>query len=146
MIEPPHRTSRAAALLLGALLVLSVAQFPAAAQSPPPAAGNPIDTQIQSIHQRLHITPAQEPAFRAFAYVLRSNEETLRALIERRPMGANANPVERLRFQQKFVAANAAGLQRLIAPFARLYAALSPAQKQLANQIFMARPPAPGHG
>jgi hypothetical protein len=147
MIQPSGRTPRAAALLFGALLVLAATNFPAAAQTPP-AAGNPLDMQIRQLHQRLHITSAQEPEFKRFTDALRSNEETMRSLIQQRPAAIAANPVERLRFQQKLVAANAAGLQRLIGPFARLYDSFSPTQKRLANQIFSPRPAVsgPGHG
>jgi hypothetical protein len=145
MTEPPHRTSRPAALLFGVLLALSVANFPAAAQNPPPA-GNPVDRQLQMIHQRLHITPAQEPDFNAFADAWRSNAEKMRSLIQQRPTGANVDVVERLRFQQKLVAANAESLQRLIAPLARLYASFSPTQKRLANEMFTPRPAGSGRG
>ena len=147
MIQPSGRTPRAAALLFRALLVLTVTNFPAAAQTPP-TAGNPLDMQIQQLHQRLHITSAQEPEFKRFTDVLRSNEEAMRSLIQQRPAAIATNPVERLRFQQKLVAANASDLQRLIGPFSRLYDLFSPAQKRLANQIFSPRPsaPGPGHG
>jgi protein CpxP len=145
MTERPHRTSRAAALLFGTLLVLAVTNFPAAAQNPPPA-GNPIEAQIQQLRQLLHITPAQENNFDAFAAAWRGNATTMRALFQQRPAGVNMSAVESLRFEQKLAAANAAGLQRLIGPFTRLYASFSPAQKQVANRIFSPRPATPGRG
>ncbi len=155
MTEPPLRASRAAAFVFGTLLILPVATAPAAAQAPaapptphagPPSAASPMEPRLRQIHQILHITPAQEAEFNAFANVLRSNEATMRALFERRPPGVGTNAVESLRFEQKLLAAQAEGLRRLIEPFARLYAALSPAQKNTANRIFMKPAPQPGHG
>jgi protein CpxP len=145
MTEPTLRAGRAAALAFGALLILPLAPAPAAAQNPPaPQAGAPMAPRIRQLHQALHITPAQEPDFRAFVDAMRSNEATMRAVIQQRPASANTNAVESLRFEQRFFSAQAAGLQRLIGPFARLYAALSPAQKATANRIFLARPKPPG--
>ena len=148
-MEPTLRAGRAAALLLGALLV-PVA--PAAAQNPPaaPQAGQPsasgaMEPRIQQLHQMLHIVPSQEADFDAFANAMRSNEATMISLVRQRPASANTNAVDNLRFEQRFLAAQAEGLRRLLGPFARLYAVLSPAQKQLANRIFIPRPE-PGHG
>ncbi|HJU17493.1 MAG TPA: Spy/CpxP family protein refolding chaperone [Stellaceae bacterium] len=153
MTEPTLRAGRAAAFLFGALLVLPVAIAPAAAQQPAapspqagaPPAGSPMEPRIQQLHQMLHITPAQQADFNAFAAAMRHNEATLRSLIEQRPPAANTNAVESLRFEQKLASAQAEGLERLIDPFARLYAALSPAQKNTANQIFTAAPATPPH-
>jgi periplasmic protein CpxP/Spy len=151
MTDPIFRTGRAAALLLGALLALPVVLSPAAAQTPPPPqAGQPpgsaMEPRIQQLRQMLHITAAQEADFDAFANVMRSNEVTMRSLVQQRPPGVNTSAVESLRFEQRFAAAQAEGLRRLIGPFVRLYASLSPAQKQLANQIFVLRPAPPGRG
>jgi protein CpxP len=150
MTEPPLRASRAAALLFGPLFVLTAAAVPAAAQNPPataqtaPSAASPMEPRIRQLHQMLRITPAQEGDFDAFAAAMRDNEATIRSLVAQRPADANTNAVDNLRFSQKLAAAQAEGLRRLIAPFARLYASFSPAQKQLANRIFIARPAAPG--
>ena len=150
MTVPTSRAGRAAALAFGALFVLPLAMSPAAAQSPPaaragqPPAGAPMEPRIRQLHQLLHITPAQEPDFRAFVSAMQANEATMHTVIQQRPASANTNAVESLRFEQRFFSAQAEGLQRLIGPFARLYAAMSPAQKQTANRIFLAHPKAPG--
>lgn len=145
MTEPTPRAGRAAALAFGALFVLPLAMSPAAAQNPPaPQAGAPVEPRIRQLHQLLHITPAQEPDFRAFVSAMQGNEATMRTVIQQRPASANTNAVESLRFEQRFFSAQAEGLQRLIGPFARLYAAMSPAQKQTANRLFLAHPKPPG--
>jgi len=63
----------------------------------------------------------------------RGHQEMPQSLLPHRPAGVNTNPVESLRFSQRVAAANAAGLQRMIGPFARLYATFSPAQKRSAK-------------
>jgi protein CpxP len=150
MTEPTLRAACAGALLLGALLVPAL---PAAAQNPPsspraeqPSAASPMEPRIRQLHQVLHITPAQEADFNAFAEAMRANEETMRSLVQQRPPSANTNAVANLRFSQRLAAAQAEGLRRLIEPFARLYASFSPSQKQLANRIFVPRTAAPGRG
>lgn len=156
MAEPLLRTGRAAALLFTGLLVLPVTAAPAAAQNPSaappsrqpgqPPGGSPIDVQIRQLHQLLRITPAQEPDFRAFAEAWRSRQETISALFQRRPPDVNTNALESLRFSQRLAAANATTLQRMIGPFARLYASFSPTQRQTANRLFLRQAPAPGRG
>ena len=140
-----------AALLFGALFVLPVAISPALAQNPPPQAGappggGPAAARMQQLHQMLRITPAQEADFNAFVTAFRGYEATLRSVVQQRPASANTNAVESMRFGQKFAAAQAEGLRQLIGPFARLYAALSPAQKETANRIFLQRQRTPGRG
>lgn len=139
----PH-AGRAAALAFSVLFALPLAILPAAAQTAPPAGG--AATRIQQIHQMLHITPAQEADFRAFIDAFQSYEATIRTVIQGRPASASSNAVESMRFGQKFAAAQAEGLQHLIAPFARLYAALSPSQKQAADRLFVPRRRSPAHG
>jgi hypothetical protein len=140
--------------VFGTLLILPAATAPAAAQAPaappppqagPPPAGSVMEPRLRQIHQMLHITPAQEADFNAFANALRGNEATMRALFAQRPPGVGTNAVESLRFEQRLLAAQAEGLRRLIEPFSRLYAALSPTQKNIANRIFT-RPAAAVHG
>lgn len=147
MTVPTPRAGRAAVLAFSALLVLPVMTAPAAAQTPQaaPQAGAPMEPRIRQIHQLLHITPAQEPDFRAFVAAMQANEAAIRAVIQQRPASANTNAVESLRFEQRFFATQAEGLQRLLVPFASLYAALSPAQKATANRIFLPHPKAPVH-
>lgn len=139
----PH-AGRAAALAFSALVALPLAILPAAAQTAPPAAS--AATRIQQIHQMLHITPAQEADFRAFVDAFQSYEATIRAVVQQRPASTGTNALESMRFGQKFAAAQAEGLQRLIAPFAKLYTALSPSQKEAANRLFVPHRRAPGHG
>lgn len=144
MTEPTPRAGRAAALAFSAFFVLPFAILPAAAQTAPPTGGPA--ARIQQIHQMLHITPAQEADFNALVAAMRSNAASMRTVIQERPANAGTNALESLRFEQKLAAAQAEGLRRLIAPFARLYAALSPSQKQAADRIFVPRQRPPAHG
>lgn len=144
MTEPTLRAGRAAALLFTALLALPAALSPVLAQTSPaaPPAGSPAMTApggspVQRLHQALHITPAQEADFNAFVNAMGRQHETMLSLIRQRPASANTNALENLRFQERLAAAQAEGLRRLTGAFAKLYAALSPAQKQAANRLLL---------
>jgi protein CpxP len=153
MTEPTLRAGRAAALLFAALLALPAALSTAMAQTPPaaPPAGSPAmaapgGSPVQRLHQELHITPAQETDFNAFVNAMSRHQAAIISVIRQRPASANTNPLDNLRFQERLAAAQAESLRRLIGPFAKLYAVLSPAQKQAANRLFL-RPAAgtPAH-
>jgi len=94
------------------------------AQAPAAPAPN-VEAFIADMHQRLAITPAQEPQFDAFANVLRQN-----AQIRPSPPSTNADAVEMLRLTIQAGQQMINGSKRLLAPLQSLYASLSPAQRQ----------------
>jgi protein CpxP len=114
---PRHRT----------LLLLPV-------QAPAPAPN--VDANIAQLHQRLQITPAQEPRFEAFANVMRQNARMMPSAAP----PANPNPVEGLRFAIHAGEQELAGLKRLLPALEALYASLSPMQQRIADQVFRQGP------
>jgi periplasmic protein CpxP/Spy len=94
-----------------------------------------VEANIANLHQRLAITPAQEPQFEAFANVLRQNARMM-------PSGPSPslNAVERLRTGIRFAQQDLEGMRRMLPPLQALYAVLSPAQRQAADQVFSQGP------
>ncbi len=104
------------------------------AQAPAPAPN--VEASIAQLHQRLQITPAQEPRFEALANVMRANAR----MMPNAPPPANPNPVEGLRFAIHAGEQELAGLKRLLPPLEALYAGLSPTQQKTADQVFRQGP------
>jgi|SRR5271168_1002043 periplasmic protein CpxP/Spy len=95
-----------------------------------------VEANIAQLHQRLQITPAQEPRFAALANVMRANARMA-------PAGAppaNPNAVEGLQFAIEASEQELGGLKRLLPALEALYASLSPAQQQTADQVFRQGP------
>jgi hypothetical protein len=148
MSNPIDRANRtvAAALVSGALLLAT--GFPAAAtaqyqpaqyqqpqqqpQQPPSA-----DQIIAQLRYRIRPTAAQTPAFNNFANVLRENQREAQGM---HPPAQNADAVQMLSAQARFVQAEAAGLQRLLPALQSLYAQLSPQQRRAADYFFRQGP------
>jgi len=124
------------------------------AQAPPAARGGGmaiapahVDARITQMHDRLHITPDEEPAWTAFAQTMRGNAEaTARAYSERASQIQSMTAVENLRSFAAIEQARAAGLQKLLTAFETLYASLSPEQKQTADAIFRRQAEHPRRG
>jgi protein CpxP len=136
----------------GARLQAAVgATLPAAAQGPgagpPPGAKSPgakakpapagprdeVEQEVTELRDRLHITPAQQQQFDAFAEILRKNAQDLDALMQQKNPKANA--VEDMRFYLQFTEAQAEGLKRLLPVFQALYDSLTDQQKRAADAV-----------
>lgn len=148
MSNPIDRANRtaAAALVSGALLLASglpaaaTAQYqPAQYQQPqqqpqqPPSA----DQIIAQLRYRIRPTAAQMPAFNNFANVMRENQREAQGM---HPPAQNADAVQMLSAQARFVQAEAAGLQRLLPALQNLYAQLSLQQRRAADYFFRQGP------
>ncbi len=103
------------------------------AQAQPPAQN--VETGIAQLHQRLQITPAQEPRFAALANVMRENAR----MIPGSPP-ATATAVDALRMAIRYGQQDLAGMRRLLPVLKALYASLSPAQQRTADMVFRQGP------
>jgi periplasmic protein CpxP/Spy len=110
----------------------------AAAPMPAPAPPQNVEANISSLHQRLQITPAQEPQFSALANVMRQNARVEESAPQAPP--ANASAVDYLRAEIQYDEMELAGLKRFLPALEALYATLSPTQRQTANGIFREGP------
>jgi protein CpxP len=103
-----------------------------------PAPPQNIEANIASLHQRLQITPTQEPQFNAVANVMRENARA-EASAPARP-AANATAVDDLRAFIRYSEMELAGYRKLLPVLEALYATLSPAQKRTADAVFREGP------
>jgi periplasmic protein CpxP/Spy len=95
-----------------------------------------VESSIAVLHQRLGITPAQEPAFAGLANVMRENARMSMG----GPPVANADAVQQLRFAIQYGQQEIDGMRRMLPALETLYARLSPAQRAVANQLFRQGP------
>jgi hypothetical protein len=107
---------------------------PGAKAKPAPAGPrDEVEQEITQLRDRLHITPAQQQQFDAFAEILRQNAQALDALMHEKNPKANA--VEDMRFYLQFTEAQAEGLKRLLPAFQALYDSLTDQQKRAADSV-----------
>lgn len=120
------------------------AQAPAAApQAKPPEPHHHfdltrhVDARIAYMKAYLGITPAQEAAFDRVAQAMRDNAKDMSQAFQQRGAehGKPMNAVEQLEMKQRFAAMHARHSERFLAAFKPLYASLTDAQKQAADQL-----------
>jgi hypothetical protein len=111
--------------------------IPVQAQPPAPPAQN-VEASISGLHQRLQITPAQEPQFNAVANVMRENARAEASAPHQPP--ANATAVDDLRAFIRYSEIELAGLKKMLPALEALYATLSPAQRKAADAAFRQGP------
>jgi protein CpxP len=110
------------------------AKSPGAKAKPAPAGPrDEVEQEVTELRDRLHITPAQQQQFDAFAEILRKNAQELDALMQQKAPKANA--VEDMRFYLQFTEAQAEGLKRLLPAFQALYDSLTDQQKRAADAV-----------
>ena len=130
-------------LAIAALALTTAAAFPALAADQAPAAApaaNPVEARIASLHDQLQITAAETDKWNAVARVMRGNAEHYARMVEQtRKKDATMTAVESLRAYERIATAHAAGVKKLAAAFETLYAAMSPAQWKLTDDVFRAR-------
>ena len=107
-------------------------QQPAQQQQPPSA-----DQIVAQLRYRIRPTAAQMPAFNNFASVMRENQRQAQSM---QPPPQNADAVQMLSAQARFVQAEASGLQRMLPALQNLYAQLTPQQRRAADYFFRQGP------
>ncbi|PFH30349.1 Spy/CpxP family protein refolding chaperone [Burkholderia sp. JKS000303] len=133
----------AATVALGTAVfpALSIAAGPAPGQSQPHvmtvAAQKSVDGRINSLHQRLGITPGQESLWQPVAQVMRDNAnamETLRKI--RSDHASSMSAMDDLHSYGDVANVHADGVKKLTTAFQPLYDSMSNTQKQNADAIF----------
>jgi LTXXQ motif family protein len=96
-----------------------------------------VEAKIKSLHDQLHITADQQQQWEAVAAVMRSNAETVNALIRKRVQNASMmSAIDDLRSYQQIAEAHAEGLSKLVPAFEALYGTMSNDQKKSADIAF----------
>ncbi|MGI4793274.1 MAG: Spy/CpxP family protein refolding chaperone [Janthinobacterium lividum] len=112
-----------------------VAAAPDSAATPGHGRGGYMSERLQKIHDRLAITPAQEPKWDAVVATLRENAQAMRANPASTALrGGKLTAVQDLRAAADLARVRADALQRMIPPVDALYATLSPDQQRAADE------------
>ncbi len=93
--------------------------------------------RIKYLHERLHITPAQEPLWANLAQVMRENAKSVAPLLKERFQTAKSgNAINSLSTYEKLGEAQLDGLKKFTAAFQALYVSLTDYQKKIADSVF----------
>lgn len=137
-------------VILACALVTSgaFAQAPAPQASSSMAASAPADAQaakretsveerISYLHSQLKITSAQEPQWKAFAGVMRTNGQNMERLFrQRRQAEPTQSALDNMKQYAQISQAHADDMKQLVDAFEPLYDSFSPEQKKLADTSF----------
>ena len=101
------------------------------------SAFDPLAARIKYLHDRLRITPAQEPLWANLARVMQENANSMALLLkERFQTLKSGNAIDSISTYEKLGEAQLDGLKRFTAAFQALYNSLSDDQKKIADDIF----------
>ncbi|MBB3256646.1 hypothetical protein F4827_001479 [Paraburkholderia bannensis] len=96
-----------------------------------------VEERIAYLHSALKITADQEPQWKTFADVMRSNGQTMADLYKQRVEGeAQRNALDDMKQYAQITQAHADDMQKLVTAFEPLYTSFSPEQKKLADTTF----------
>jgi periplasmic protein CpxP/Spy len=139
------------ALLGGTAMAQSTAPASAASSAAPAKKSHmqkrldEVEQQISDYHDALGITDAESSQWDAYAQVMRDNAKGMgEALRDRHKSMETMNADDSMKSYANIAKINADNMAKLSSAFSSLYAALSPEQKQTADELFKNRP-ASGH-
>ena len=154
-MNPTHIHNSRAAAVAAAVLALLVAAAPASAAnqaeslaaaasgdsqrnaSPSRPAADRDELRIRGLHDKLKITPAQEPLWTEVAEVMRPNDDRMDVLAKaRHERFTSMTAVEDLRSYGEVSEAHALGMKALVPAFEKLYDSMSAEQKSNADGVF----------
>lgn len=95
-----------------------------------------VEVRISDLHKQLHITPAQEPQFKAYVDVMRGNAQAMQALFQERARSTDMSAPTRLRWYARLTTAHGEALTKLVPVFETLYQSMSDEQKKAADKVF----------
>src|SRR3954454_3550342 len=102
---------------------------------------DPIAERLKYLHDRLRITPAQEPLWTNLAQIMRENAKAIEPLTKQRLQPTpNRIAVETLSIYEKLGEVQMDGLKKFLGAFQALYNGLSDQQKKIADVLFRTSP------
>jgi protein CpxP len=132
--------------LIAAPLTMTHAQTQTtpAAVNPAETKGETVEQRITNLHAALKITPEEETQWNGVAQAMRDNAAAMDKLVaaNRTTPPQNMTAMEDLKTYEKFAQAHVDGLKNLTSAFSKLYDAMPPDQKKIADQVFQTS----GHG
>jgi len=113
---------------------------PGAGRAAPGGAAARVEQRIKELQAQLKITPAEETQWQQFAQTMRDNARDMdQAVMQRAQQFPSMNAVQDMQSYEKIAEAHVQHLQKLVPAFQNLYEAMSPEQKQRADEVFRAR-------
>lgn len=122
--------------------VLAQASSSPATTEPASAAAkaDPVETRIKELHNKLHITAAQQTQWDSLVQVMRDNAKAMMDLQKKRGQEAKAmTAVDAVKSYQAVIEAHEAGMAKFVPAFQALYDSMSAAQKETADAMFRSR-------
>ncbi|WP_116140605.1 Spy/CpxP family protein refolding chaperone [Trinickia diaoshuihuensis] len=96
-----------------------------------------VEERIAYLHSQLKITAAQEPQWKAFADVMRSNGQNMSRLFRQRTQAEQSqSALDNMKQYAEIAQAHADDMKQLVDAFQPLYDSFSPEQKKLADTTF----------
>lgn len=130
----------AAATLVVSLVLTGPFAFAAPATTEPAMAAakaDPVEAHIKELHNKLHITAAQQTQWDSLVQVMRDNAKAMTDLQKQRGQDASAmTAVDAIKSYQAVIAAHEAGMAKFVPAFQALYNSMSSAQKETADSMF----------
>jgi hypothetical protein len=112
---------------------------PAATEAPPLSKGMEakLDQHIDSLHEQLAITPAEQTQWDGFAQVMRDNAAAMHAAVDERAKSfVSMNAADNMKSYAELARVHADNMQKLAQSFESLYSDLSADQKKIADGVF----------
>ncbi len=115
---------------------------PAAPSAPKPspqqrAVLSQVEKRITDLHEKLHVTTAQQPLWDGFAETMRQNAREMDVAADQRRRGAEAmTALADMQSYADLAQMHAAQMGKLVAAFAKLYDAMPDEQKKQADAAF----------
>jgi hypothetical protein len=130
----------ATATLLGSFVLAGTFAFAAPATTEPAMAAakaDPVEARIKELHNKLHITAAQQTQWDSLVQVMRDNAKAMTDLQKQRGQDASAmTAVDAVKSYQAVIEAHEAGMAKFVPAFQALYDSMSDAQKATADSMF----------
>ncbi len=129
-----------AATLFGSFVLAGPLAIAAPATTEPAVAAakaDPVEAHIKELHNRLHITAAQQAQWDGLVQVMRDNAKAMSDLQKQRGQDAKAmTAVEAVKSYQAVIEAHEAGMTKFVPAFEALYNSMSNTQKEAADEMF----------
>jgi len=132
-----------AAKPLPAYEILAQASSPPATTEPAPVpaeANAAVESRIKELHNRLHITAAQQTQWDNLVQVMRDNAKAMIDLQKQRAKDVKSmTAVDAVKSYAAVIEAHEAGMTKFVPAFEALYNSMSDAQKKIADAMFRSR-------
>ena len=103
-------------------------------------ARDPVERHIKELHNKLHITAAQQTQWDSLVQVMRDNAKAMIDLQKQRKEDVSTmTAVDAVKSYQAVIEAHEKGMEKFVPAFEALYDSMSDAQKKTADAMFRSR-------